>query len=426
MQLINFLKGKSAFRGNVITMMTGTIIAQAIPVAISPILTRIFTPDEFGVLAIYMGIAGFLAIFATLRYEHALVLTSSKTEVDNLLIVSFFLTILISLLLLFIVVVFKEEFASTFELDEVGMWIYTIPLSVFLLGLYNSLNSRLVWLKNFKSSASNRVVLSGTNAFCGISAGALGFTQVGLIFANLVSYQISVFYLLRKNQVTPIKISRVTQKRMRLMLYKYRDFPSKNLPSAVVNGLYNNGKLVFIAVFYSSTLVGLLSLVLRVMQMPVTLVSSSISDVLYKSSAESINQSSLSIIRSKVYKLLIILSLIGIIPFGTIFVYGELIFAFVFGVNWDVAGEYASILSIGLFAMFVASPLTKVFWALKKNALYLYWELLRLLLVLIPIAYIGYTGIDEQYIVWSLSFSLVISYLAMIIMLHSVLKDSEN
>jgi len=50
--MINKLKLKSEFAKNVLTLMTGTTIAQAIPIAISPILTRIYTPEDFGVFAL--------------------------------------------------------------------------------------------------------------------------------------------------------------------------------------------------------------------------------------------------------------------------------------------------------------------------------------------------------------------------------------
>lgn len=177
--MIKRLKLKSEFSRNVITLMTGTTIAQAIPIAISPILTRLFTPEEFGVFAIYMAIAGFLSVVATLRYEHALVLPASQTEVDNLFMATFAITTLLSLILLLVIIFFKDEIAAIFNINDIGLWIYIIPLSVFLLGLYNSLNSRLIWLKNFKASASNKVVLSTTNAFSGVSTGVLGFTHSG-------------------------------------------------------------------------------------------------------------------------------------------------------------------------------------------------------------------------------------------------------
>jgi O-antigen/teichoic acid export membrane protein len=67
--VLNKLKPKSEFSRNVLTLMTGTTIAQAIPIAISPILTRIYTPEDFGMFALYMSTASLFSVIATGRYE---------------------------------------------------------------------------------------------------------------------------------------------------------------------------------------------------------------------------------------------------------------------------------------------------------------------------------------------------------------------
>lgn len=60
--MITKLKPKSEFSKNVLTLITGTTIAQAIPIAISPILTRIYTPEDFGVFALFVSLVGFISV----------------------------------------------------------------------------------------------------------------------------------------------------------------------------------------------------------------------------------------------------------------------------------------------------------------------------------------------------------------------------
>ena len=71
---------KSTYAKNVLTLMTGTGLAQAIPIAISPILTRIYTPEEFGVFALYMAIASILTVLVTGRYEMAILLPKKDPD----------------------------------------------------------------------------------------------------------------------------------------------------------------------------------------------------------------------------------------------------------------------------------------------------------------------------------------------------------
>jgi len=82
--LLKRLKPKSEFSRNVLTLMTGTTIAQAIPIAISPILTRIYTPEDFGVFALYMSVASLLAVVDTGSYEHAIILPKKDEGAVNI------------------------------------------------------------------------------------------------------------------------------------------------------------------------------------------------------------------------------------------------------------------------------------------------------------------------------------------------------
>lgn len=407
-----------------LTLMTGTSVAQAIPIAISPILTRIYTPEEFGVFAIYVALVGFLAIFVTLRYEYAIVLPKEKSEVDSLCVGIMLIISAISLIFLAVCICFGKDIANVLGSSGTVEWIYFVPFSVFFLGIYNALNYRLLWLKNYKSSAAGKVVMSGTNAIGNVSLGALGFTKFGLILGNSASYLISTTYLLKKNKREPLNLGQVNKKTVYAVLRRYRSFPFENLPSAVVNGMYNNGKVILVSLFVSSSFIGYLSLVLRVLQIPVTVVSSAISDALYKNAAEEINSGTIVRLRTRILKLLLILLAIGSVPFLTIYFYGKEIFGFVFGAEWAIAGSYASVMSLGLYTMFFASPLTKILWALEKNKWYFYWELSRLALVSIPLAYFGIVGSKDIYIVWSLTGGLSVSYLLLVVIVFTAVGRS--
>ena len=97
--MINKLKPKSEFSRNVLTLMTGTTIAQAIPIAISPILTRIYTPEEFGIFALYMAFISIGAAIVTGKYEMAILLPKRNEYAKYLVVISIFLTTCFSILL---------------------------------------------------------------------------------------------------------------------------------------------------------------------------------------------------------------------------------------------------------------------------------------------------------------------------------------
>jgi len=98
--MLTKLKPKSEFSRNVLTLMTGTTIAQAIPIAISPVLIRIYTSEDFGVFALYMSIASILSVVATGRYEMAIMLPKKDSDAINVVVLSMIISFLLVLYLL--------------------------------------------------------------------------------------------------------------------------------------------------------------------------------------------------------------------------------------------------------------------------------------------------------------------------------------
>jgi O-antigen/teichoic acid export membrane protein len=66
--LFNKILNNSFFR-NVTTLALGTVISQIIVLASSPLLSRLFTVADFGVLSIFTSISVFFAVLSTGRYE---------------------------------------------------------------------------------------------------------------------------------------------------------------------------------------------------------------------------------------------------------------------------------------------------------------------------------------------------------------------
>ena len=108
----------SEFSKNVITMLTGNMIAQLIPLLITPILSRLFSVEEFGVFALYSSIATFFMVVAAGRYETAILLPKEDRDAVNILALSFLILTGISLLLMIVVLVFPV--ADLFNTPELA------------------------------------------------------------------------------------------------------------------------------------------------------------------------------------------------------------------------------------------------------------------------------------------------------------------
>ena len=109
---------RSGYSKNIITLVTGTTLAQAIPIAISPILTRLYSPEDFGVFAIYFSASMVLSVFATGKYEMAITLPKDKEQSRHLVQLSVFIATLLSLFLLILILLFKNTISAGIGLKQ--------------------------------------------------------------------------------------------------------------------------------------------------------------------------------------------------------------------------------------------------------------------------------------------------------------------
>ena len=391
--MLTKLKPKSEFSRNVLTLMTGTTIAQAIPIAISPILTRIYTPEDFGVFALYMSIASILSVVATGRYELAIMLPKKDEDAVNIVAVSIIISFFVSFISFFIVFIFNTQITNLLGNPEISNWLYFIPITVLLTGIYQSFNYWSNRKKQYKRLATSRVMQSGTTATSNLGMGFGGFGSSGLILGGVLGQGVATTVLggmiwkedkYRLNQIKKLKIFALSK--------KYIDFPKINLFHSFLNEAKNFIINVLLVNFYSSLLLGQFYMVNRILLLPSSLIGSSISQVLFRTFSEKYNKKeNFSYI---VLKVIIKLFLFALIPFLIIVLYGKELFSIVFGKEWIIGGELASSYALYILFHFVASPLFIVALIVKKQGIAFYWNLGGNLLYVLSIIF-GYKIFDN-------------------------------
>ncbi len=390
--------------------MTGTTIAQAIPIAISPILTRIYTPEDFGVFALYISIVSFIAIIVTARYEMAIVLPKSEKEAINILALSILITLSIVFVITFIILFFKETILNTLNADSLGNILYLVPLSILLAGLAQSFNywsNRKEYFKNMSNAQISQSISIGVSQplfkYIGINS--------GLILGNIVGRIVSVFVLIHKfikNDRTSLQY--VKKEVMLEQMIKYKDFPLVNSLHAFSDIVRNSGSVMLISSFFGSTILGFYSLSLRVLQVPIGIIGSALGQVLYKkfSSLHNDNQLLYPYVKSIMIKLV----LIALPTFGILFFIAPDLFAFVFGEKWRVAGEYSQILIPYLFMNFLISPISSIPIIFNKQKEIFYISLFGNMVYILIIIFLHSFGIEI--VVTFLSLFMLIYYLCVL------------
>ena len=419
--MLNKLKPKSEFSKNVLTLMTGTTIAQAIPIAISPILTRIYTPEDFGVLALFVAITTIFGTIANARYELAIMLPKKDEDAINIFALGFIITCFISLILLILVLVFNDYFTKLLGNEEISFWLYFVPIAVFFTGIWNILNYFNNRRKQYKDLRNSTIIKSIVLAAIQLSVGFLKSGVTGLISGQIISQLFANTKLLKNIIKDKLFISKISRIRMLALLKKYKKFPMYSLPSTLADTSSQQLPYLVIPTIFSLTISGYFSFAKKIINLPSSLISSSISQVFYQSMVNAKNERyRLEILLFKTLKKLVLIAL----P-TTLFLYFSTpyIFPFVFGENWTISGEIAQYLSLIFFITFIVSPLSisfSVTMELEKVALWQYSYLVTTCLLFL------FFMLYEYDFITFLIFFVIHEYISYIIYLYMIIQTVKK
>ena len=384
--MLTKLKPKSEFSRNVLTLMTGTTIAQAIPIAISPILTRIYTPEDFGVFALFVAIVGFLAIIASGRYEQAIIVVKYDKYAINIFVFSLMLICCTSIFSFIIILLFKEEILKLLGNNLLGNWLYVVPLTVFFVALFNLLTVYNNRTKHYQDIAKATIVKSLVLASAQIVIGFVKNGFGGLIIGQVLAQFFANLKLARNITKEKALFSSISLKSIFALAKKYTNFPRYNMPHALLGNISSNLPIYIFTPFFGSIIVGKYSLALMVVLAPMSLIATSTAKVYNQKLAELYNNKediyifTLEITKSLLKKILA--------PFVIFVAFAPQIFSIVFGSLWVDSGKYIQIMSLYLILNLVVSTIAYVpsLLGLQKKAFNIALVQFLLLLLVLYIA----------------------------------------
>tara|TARA_B110000967_G_scaffold81442_1_gene84161 strand:- start:3238 stop:4599 length:1362 start_codon:yes stop_codon:yes gene_type:complete len=380
---------KSEFSRNVMTLLTGSAIAQFIPLLLTPILSRLFSPEEFGLFAFYISIITLFSAIATGRYELAILLPKDDKKAINVLALCFIILISICTTLLAILFFFEEGIIQFIQKPDLKGWLYFIPLTLFFTSSYSIFTYWSNRKSRFADTSVGIVSLSttkvGVNLYAGLSkvnffeakASFLEFFKAlfkksyaipsgvsaigigGLILGSFVGYFSAVFYFIIKffknDRGLISSINKVTIKEM---AKEHEKFPKINSIHALTDQFKNSGVIYVISYIFGDIILGFYSMTLRILTTPLAVIGNSFGQVFLQKTASIYSDKGdfIPLIKKTISKL----SLIAAPIFILILLFGPQLFSFVLGEKWEIAGEYARYLTPWLFLHFVFSPIFQV------------------------------------------------------------------
>lgn len=373
--------------------MTGTTISQMIPFIVMPILSRLFTPEEFGLYAFYFSLVTLLTVFATGRYELAIPLPKKHTDAWQILVLSMLILSGFSILLAGFVLLFNEHLLEWFNRPQLGNWLYLIPVFVFLTGTYNVFTLWLHRMKMFAASANSKVQLSLwenlVNLLVGfrkngisiekfgekisalfsknnvvLSLNNIGFS--GLLIGRLAGLIASNFYFLFKIRKTkPSDIHGIQKSEMARLAREHRDFPRINMLHAASDELKNSGLSFTILYFFMDRVLGIYNQAYRLLRAPLGIIGAAFGHVFFQEVAElSYSHKPISPL---IFKTIKKLTFIALPLFTMVFLLSPWFFTIFLGEKWSDVGVYAQYMTPWLFVNFIFSPVSQVALVIGKQ-----------------------------------------------------------
>lgn len=367
---------QSAFFKNVVTLFTGTAIANLIILAITPVISRLYSPEHFADLELFTRICALLMVLATLRYEQALPLVNSLVEVKYLLqfiyriIFTLTLTVLAVLVLLFLLGVGLPS----------HFWL--LPIAVFALGTMNTFTYYSAALKKYKAFSKGKVLAAFASSSARVGLAFTGFIEIGLILTYIINIILTPAFLLKSFWKTlgKINLKSKVSKKNKILALRFSDFPKFGIWHTLVD--MNRELLLVISIqyFLSELVLGWYALMIRVLKVPIIFIGSSIRQVFYQEFTDRVSKGEKTL--GFVMKILKINTLISIIPFVILFFWGGELFSWIFGQEWLGAGHIAEVCAPWIFLNFLTSPYSMLPVTLEKQKQYLFWGLIGTLSLL--------------------------------------------
>ncbi len=385
-------KRKTTFSGDVLKLTTGTAIAQVIAVLSAPLLTRLYAPEAFGVLALFISITGILGVIACMRYELSIVLPECDREAANLLGVSLGFAAIISVLTVLIIWLGRDFLVRWLNAPGLSSYLWLVPAAVFIHGVFLALNYWNSRTKHFGRLSIARVTASLATTTAKLGAGYAGYATGGTMIGASVGGQAIATTVLGGQTWRNDRKLLLRSMRWQAMctgMSRHKKFPLFSTWSALMNTVSVQLPLLLLATFFSSTVVGFYALGHRLLSMPMSLIGSAIAQAFFpRAAAAKIDGTLPQVIRNTVTRLMAL----GLFPILLISIAGKDIFFVVFGSRWAEAGVYAQILAPWILFVFLGSPISTRFSVLVKQGESLVFNAILLVTRIASLVAGGLTG----------------------------------
>lgn len=417
---IGTLLPKSAFARSVSLLAGWTALGQALSMATAPILSRLYTAQDFGNLQLFQSLLQFVISVAAWRYELAIVLADAEDAATDVIGLCFG-AVLMTAILASVGVWGFQEIGYLRSFNEIRSFLWLLVVAIIGSGMYLVLTQWQLRKKQFRRIAHTRFTQSVWQVGMQVGGGVLGLGALGLVLGDVAARLSGAFSLAR----LALKEDGFAAKKTSLQAIKaaatrYHRFPLWSGTSSLVNVAGFALPPLLLGNLFGSAVLGMYALVERLMNAPVVFIGVAVSQV-YTAEAGRLRTDAPQAWRRLYVGTAGKFALIGLVPALIMMVTGPEFFAFVLGAPWREAGVYAQAMTVAAYCNFIIWPLLPTLNLLERQDLQLYWDTGRLILVVAVIAIGHVTAANARVVVAALAGAYSAGYIGYFWLAHRAL-----
>lgn len=384
---------QSKFARNVAVVATGTAGAQAIAMAFSPAITRIYGPETFGAMGTFIAIFEMISPLAALSYPLAMVLPKQDSDAIGLAKISLWIALLTSLITAVVLILFKTSIVDAFNLHTIEAYILILPITMLFAVLMTISSQWTIRKRLFNLKAKSAIIQALIISLMKAGLGLLNPSAIILIGTTSFGYLLQAVLIgigIREKNKDD-NPSTHSSYQVSGLLKQYKDFAYFRTPQIFLNSIGQSLPILMLANLFTPAAVGFYVLARTVLFVPSNLIGTSVAEVFYPKFVETIRNGESG--KKLLIKACATLAAIGSLPYLVLIAFGPWLFALIFGADWREAGEYSRWMSAWLFVVLVTRPIIAAIPALALQGLFLAFEaiavLIRIMAILIGYYWIG-------------------------------------
>lgn len=347
-----------SFLRSVAVLVGGTAMGHGITAAALPVLSRLYSPTDFSMLAVFAGLVSIVSVVACLRFDVAIALPEENDEALRLLALALGAAAVCSIAVLVVVLSAPVWIAQRLNQPGLQSYLWLLPLSVLMAGGYSALQMWFVREKAFPLIARSRIAQSTASAGTQIASGAMAMGPGGLLVGHAMNTGAACLllgYRLLAAHGVRSALRRMSLRELRLTFKRYDRFPKYSTFEALCNSAAIHLPVIMIAALAAPREAGYLMLATYVMQAPMALIGAAVGQVYLAGAAERHRQGQLSVFTADV--------LGGLLKTGTgpllaVGIASPAVFGLIFGADWERAGVLVAWMTPWFVLQLLSTPIS--------------------------------------------------------------------